>query len=300
MYCMYKNSRPEGLIESEVIIDAINIVKESILVLDEGFAILFANEAFYDRFAVLKKNTIGKKIFSIGGGQFNIPKLKQLLEDVEKLEGSFEDYEITHEFPKIGVKAILLSAKKLITKRGLILVTIADVTESNAAKSRLEQSEVRYRKLFETAQDGILLIDPGTEKIIDANPFLLKMIGYSLDETVGKKLWEIGTFSDIKATKEIFSELQSKGYARYESLPLKAKDGREIEVEFVSNSYYINELKMIQCNIRDITDRKKLEKKEQVYLEGLERINKFMVGRELKMVELKEEIKKLKKEIASN
>jgi len=134
---------------------------------------------------------------------------------------------------------------------------------------KLITSEVRYRKLFETAKDGILLIDPLTEKVIDANPFLLEMIGYSLDDVVGKKLWEIGAIKDIAASKELFKTLQKTGYAHYEGLPLQSKDGKEHEVEFVSNKYRIDGTQMIQCNIRDITLRKATEKKAGAYFEAL-------------------------------
>lgn len=164
---------------------------------------------------------------------------------------------------------------------------------------RLAVSEIRYRKLFETAKDGILLIDPATEKIIDANPFLLKLIGYSLDEIVGKKLWEIGAIKDIEVAKLMFQELQLKGYVRYEDLPIKSKDGKEHDVEFVSNKYAINGSEMIQCNIRDITDRKMAERKAKDYFDGLEKLNKMMTGRELKMAELKATIEELKEKLNS-
>jgi PAS domain S-box-containing protein len=163
-------------------------------------------------------------------------------------------------------------------------------------QDKLITSELRYRKLFETAKDAILLIDPLTEQIIDANPFLLEMIGYSLADVVGKKLWEIGAIKDIKATKALFKTLQDAGYAHYEGLPLQSKDGRKHEVEFVSNKYRLNGHMMIQCNIRDITDRVASEKKAAKYLEQLEATNKSMVGRECKMVELKKEIEKLEEE----
>ena len=142
--------------------------------------------------------------------------------------------------------------------------------ELEKIQHELIASEVRYRKLFETAKDGILLIDPVTEKVIDANPFLLTMIGYSLGEVIGKKLWEIGAIKDIEASKALFKTLQEKGYAHYEGLPLQSKDGEEHEVEFVSNKYRIDGSKMIQCNIRDITDRKAAEKKAAIYLKKLE------------------------------
>lgn len=172
-----------------------------------------------------------------------------------------------------------------------------EVEKEKETAHQLAISEVRYRKLFETAKDGILLIDPITEKIIDANPFLLEMIGYTLDEIVGSALWEIGTMKDVQATKLMFKELQEKGYVRYEDIPMQSKDGKKHEVEFVSNRYPVDGAEMIQCNIRDITDRKVAERRAATYLEGLEKLNKMMTGRELKMVELKATIEELKKEI---
>lgn len=123
----------------------------------------------------------------------------------------------------------------------------------------LEASEARYRRLFEAAQDGILILDADTGMINDANPFLIEMLGYSKEEILGKKLWEIGAFKDIKASQKSFLELQTKEYVRYEDLPLQTKDGRSINVEFVSNVYSVDQKRVIQCNIRDITDRKKSE-----------------------------------------
>lgn len=120
----------------------------------------------------------------------------------------------------------------------------------------LSASELRYRRLFETAKDGILILDAETGKITDANPFLVELLGYSLDEFVGAQLWDIGPFKDIKECKLAFAELQEKEYIRYESFPLETKDGRTIAVEFVSNVYELSPgTQVIQCNIRDITQR---------------------------------------------
>jgi PAS domain S-box-containing protein/putative nucleotidyltransferase with HDIG domain len=120
-------------------------------------------------------------------------------------------------------------------------------------------SELRYRRLFETAQDGILILDFKTGQIEDANPFLTQLLGYSRDELVGKRLWEIGAIIDKKSSLEAFAVLQDKGYIRYEDLPLMTKGGTIINVEFVSNAYGVNGDRVIQCNIRDITERKKVD-----------------------------------------
>jgi diguanylate cyclase (GGDEF)-like protein/PAS domain S-box-containing protein len=123
----------------------------------------------------------------------------------------------------------------------------------------LAESELRYRRLFEAAQDGILILDAKTGMITDVNPFLINMLGYTREEFVEKKLWEVGAFKDIEASKDAFEALQKNEFIRYEDLPLKAKDGHLVQVEFVSNVYQAGDEKVVQCNIRDITQRKHAE-----------------------------------------
>lgn len=123
----------------------------------------------------------------------------------------------------------------------------------------LKNSELRYRRLFEAAQDGILILDAGSGAITDVNPFLVNLLGYSREEFIKKKLWEMGAFKDIKASQDAFEALQKNEYIRYMDLPLRAKSGKLIPVEFVSNVYLAGEEKVIQCNIRDITERKYME-----------------------------------------
>jgi len=128
----------------------------------------------------------------------------------------------------------------------------------NIIKRKLKESEIRYRRLFETAQDGILILDSKTGQITDVNPFLENLLNYSKKEFLNKKLWEVGAFNNMKASKDAFKVLQSQGHLRYDNLPLERKDGSLVEVEFVSNSYMAAGTLVIQCNIRDVTERKRL------------------------------------------
>jgi len=123
-------------------------------------------------------------------------------------------------------------------------------------------SEIRYRRLFEAAQDGILLINAHSGQIEDANPYLLHMLRYSHEELLGKKLWEAGAFVDIAKSAEMFERLQLEGYVRYDDMPLKTKAGQLIGVEFISNAYDCDGVRVIQCNIRNTTDQRQAE--EQV------------------------------------
>lgn len=135
----------------------------------------------------------------------------------------------------------------------------------------LKESELRYRRLFEAALDGILLLNAETGMIEDVNPYLIQMLGYSREEFVEKKLWEVGAFKDVEASKVAFEALQENEYIRYEDLPLKAKDGSLVDVEFVSNVYLVGNEKVIQCNIRDITARRLTEEQLRQINVDLER-----------------------------
>jgi len=131
--------------------------------------------------------------------------------------------------------------------------------QNDRALAALRASESRYRRLFETARDGILLLNSDTGQIEDVNPYLVELLGYSYAEFLGKKLWEVGPFADRAESREMFAQLQAKGYVRYEDLPLKTKAEAEVPVEFVSNTYDCDGIKIVQCNIRNITERKQLE-----------------------------------------
>jgi PAS domain S-box-containing protein len=131
--------------------------------------------------------------------------------------------------------------------------------ETKNSLQALQASEIQYRRLFETAQDGILILNAETGLIDDVNPYMIDMLHYSLDEFVGMKIWEVSPFKDTVFNKEAFEELQDKGYIRYKDLPLETKEGKPIAVEFVSNVYKVNGDKVIQCNIRNITERKQAE-----------------------------------------
>jgi len=135
----------------------------------------------------------------------------------------------------------------------------SELAEQERIEHALKASESRYRRLFETAKDGILLLDAATGRITDANPFLQGLLGYTHDELLGKRLWEIGLFKDISASQDAFRELQRKEYIRYDNLPLETKRKEHIQVEFVSNVYPVDGMSVIQCNIRDITERQKVE-----------------------------------------
>lgn len=147
---------------------------------------------------------------------------------------------------------------------------IHDIKETEAA---LQISEVRYRRLFEAAKDGILILDFTNGVIVEANPFMSDLLGYSCESFRGKELWEIGLFKDRAANVAAVKALQETGYLRYEHLPLQSKAGATVEVEIVANAYREHDHQVIQCNIRDITERSRLEKLLQVQTRELEELH---------------------------
>ena len=142
--------------------------------------------------------------------------------------------------------------------------------ERAEAVDALRASELRYRRLFEAARDGILILDAETGMVVDVNPFMVELLGVTREVFLGKKVWELGFFKDVVANEANFTELQQKGYVRYEDMALEGYDGGRHEVEFVSNVYLANQVKVIQCNIRDISERKRAEEGLRRQAERLE------------------------------
>jgi PAS domain S-box-containing protein len=365
--------------------------REQLLLLDANLSVQAASKSFYAAFQVAPGHTVGKKLADLCDGQWNIPALLTRLRELPKLNGEFDDIELEHDFPVLGGRTLLVSARRLSAddaQGGMILLFIRDtsgqkraepeigafltlsrtildsigdavivtdpesrITFMNAAAEKLtgwtqnnalqknlsdifqivgeqssqavenpvarairegavvglanhtiliardgsewpiddsaapildagrlvgvvlvfhdvtnrrkteqnlEVSAVRYRRLFESAHDGILILDAVTGKVLDANPFIGGLLGYPREHFLGKELWEIGVFQDAEMSKSAMATLQKVGRIRYEDLPLQHKDGRHIPVEFVSNVYREGRQNVIQCNIRDITERKRL------------------------------------------
>jgi PAS domain S-box-containing protein len=162
-----------------------------------------------------------------------------------------------------------------------IVSYLSDVTweifQRKKTEEALVDSEKRYRRLFESAKDGILILDADTGKIVDVNPFLSQLLGCRQDELLGKHLWELSPFVTIAASKDAFETLKHKEYIRYDHLPLETVDGRIVEVEFISNVYLVDHTKVIQCNIRDNTERRQADAERERLLSAIEQADEMIV-----------------------
>ena len=247
--------------------------REPFLVLDRDLRVVSANRAFYKAFGVEQDTTENRFVYDLGEGQWNIPRLRELLEDVLPRDHSFEGFEVEHDFARgVGYKVLTLNARR-VRKPGnyseLILLGIEDITEGRQAKAAEVASELRYRRLFETAKDGILILDAESGKITDANAFMCGLTGRERKELLGKELYEIGMYKDVDENKAAFCELQRTGYLRHDHLPVQNKRGGTVEVEFVANVYTEGSKLVAQCNVRDISERSRLEKKIAKQAEAL-------------------------------
>src|SRR5487761_910590 len=230
------------------------------------------NPFLMDLVGFSRKEYLGKKLWEIGAFKDSEASKSAFLELQSKGYIRYENIPL-HTCSGGSVDVEFVSNVYVVDHKRVIQCNIRDITERRQAEAEviklnaeleqrvqaLQVSETRYRRLFETAQDGILIVDADTGQIDDVNPFLMDLVGFSRKEYLGKKLWEIGAFKDSEASKSAFLELQSKGYIRYENIPLHTCSGGSVDVEFVSNVYVVDHKRVIQCNIRDITERRQAE-----------------------------------------
>jgi PAS domain S-box-containing protein len=238
--------------------------QDAILILngDTG-EVIDANKFILDMLGYPLEYFVGKHLWELG---FIKDKFIALNAFTELKTNGYIRYENLPLETKDGQRfnVEFISNVYLVGDKKIIQCNIRDITDKKVIQEALQASETRYRRLFETAQDGILILDEETGKIIDANKFILDMLQYPLEYFVGKHLWELGFIKDKFIALKAFTELKTNGYIRYENLPLETKDGRSINVEFISNVYLVGEKKIFQCDIRDITNRKGVQDTLQI------------------------------------
>jgi PAS domain S-box-containing protein len=249
----------------------INTVREPLLVLDQNLRVVTVSRSFYDFFKVTPKETVGQLIYDLGNKQWDIPKLRELLETILPQKTSFDDYEVEHDFTTIGKRTMLLNARQIergSRKELIILLAIEDITERKQIEDILSNSEELYRHVFETASDGILLLEKGTGLIIHSNLGTKTMLGYSREECLGKNLWDIGVSLDTSDFPAIMHCLDRQGILNFDNIPVETRAGVNIFVDI----FLVERAKVVQCNIRDVSSRKQKE-------EDIQRLNRTLLAR---------------------
>ncbi len=234
----------EGMVET---------VREPLLVLDRDLRIQRATAAFYEMFGVLRGETEGRLLYDLGNGQWNDPRLRELLGLALFRNTSFLDFEIEHEFPHIGKRTIRLNARRIFPANDedrRVLLAIEDVTQPR------HDAEVRYKRLFETAKDGLLLFNAETKRVTDVNPAFLELTGFRRDQLVGKTLEDLECFHEAAPSTDFVARTNEQDVVWFDSVCLNSIEGRRIDVEIVANRYLVGRQEIVQANFRDVTQRK--------------------------------------------
>lgn len=239
---------------------------DAIVVYIENKIVYVNNECVCLMKASSKKQLIGKKVMQFvhpDSRKIVIERMKKvtkegiILPSIEEkficLDGSSVDVEVKSMSIKLGSKL----AVQLIAR---------DITERKESEKKIEESEEKYRRLFESSKDSILILNENSGAVVDLNPFVQNLFLYNKEELLGKKIYEIETFKKVISGINEFRKIRKKGYIRYDNLALKTKDGRVKYVEFILTTYFVNGKKLIQCNLRDLTERMELEEAKSGFL----------------------------------
>jgi two-component system, chemotaxis family, CheB/CheR fusion protein len=234
----------------------IETVREPLVVLDPDMRVQRATAAFYQTFLVSREETEGRFLYDLGNGQWNRPRLRELLGSALFKAEAFHDFEVEHEFPHIGRRTMRLNARRIPRRdpeQRTVLLSIEDVTE------RREIAEIRFQRLFETAKDGIIVVDVETETVEDVNPFYLRLTGFQREDFVGRTVGVMGDLLRVPQLTAIVAETRESEIVRHDDLQFTASNGTPVSVEIVANRYMVGGQPVVQLNVRDISARKEAE-----------------------------------------
>jgi two-component system CheB/CheR fusion protein len=257
-----KRSQMEAQEAREFAEAAIRTMRDPLIVLDADLGVMMANEAFYRTFRTGPDETEGRRVYDLGSRQWDIPRLRTLLEDILPRNAFFNDFEVVQDFPSIGRRTMLLNARQLRPGTGkprAILLAIEDVTERLESQAAVRASEIRYRRLFEALHEGILLVDPVSRRITDANACAQTLLGYEREQLLGKELWQVGLLGGEQRSHAAFRKLQLEDSFQAEEQVLRASDGSSSWVELSGSIYEEHGSKVIQFHLRDVGERKRGE-----------------------------------------
>lgn len=236
-------------------------ISDAVIVSNPDRLVTYLNTAAETLYGVPASDALGRHVSRLFKTQWDSPKSRSIAEAALLRLGAWrgELVQVTQDGRILNVESRVTMMREVAGIPGGALAVIRDVTERHRDDARVRVSEIRYRRLFEAAHDGVLLLDPATGRIIEANPFMTRMLNYPHEYLIGKELFEIGLLKDASASRDMFLKLRTESEVRYENLPLEGRDGKHQEVEVVANLYDEDGRSVIQCNIRDITVRKQAE-----------------------------------------
>lgn len=234
----------------------VETVREPLVVLDRDLRVQRATSAFYQTFLVSREETEGRFLYDLGNGQWNNPRLRELLGAALFKSEAFHDFEVEHDFPHIGRRTMRLNARRVPRRdpqERTALLAIEDVTE------RREMAEIRFQRLFEAAKDVILVIDAETQTVEDVNAFALQLMGFQREDLVGKRVTEVGELLRMPSLAMILADTSESEVVRHDDVSIKPPGGTVLNVGIVANRYIVGSQPVVQLNVRDNSARKAAE-----------------------------------------
>ena len=250
----------EVLAAKEYAENIVETVREPMLVLDAELKILSANHSFYSTFGVAPENTIGQFVYDLGSRQWDIPKLRVLLEEIIPNTSVFNGYEVEHDFPGLGPKTIVLNARVIIEQtdnRKLILLAMEDITERKRISDALNASAARLHLMFDRATDGIVMLS-GDGKLLEVNASFAQMHGYTQAEMASLHLRDLDTPEAVQKLPALLERVLAGETLNFEVTHYH-KNGHIITLEVSSSLIVASGERLIQAFHRDITSRKQVE-----------------------------------------
>ena len=244
----------------------VETVREPLVVFDGELRVQRANAAFYQTFKTSAEATEGRPLQEAAGGALDVPELRRLVEEELARVPRVEGVEITHGFPTIGTRTLLLNARRIARREGVadqILLAIEDITERSLAEARVRASEIRFRKLFEASSDGILLVDGETGRIADVNSALLELLEDGSEALVGQRLVDVGPLRALASTVRDAADATSDAATAPTHIALEQPDGRRVDVEVITSAYEAGPARLLIYNLRDVTERRRVEESER-------------------------------------
>ena len=246
---------------SESIVDT---VREPLIVLDQDLRVVTASRSFYEVFKVNHAETVGQLIYNLGNKQWDIPKLRELLETILPNQATFDDYEVEHDFPNIGIRTMLLNARRIPDppeKLKVILLAIEDITR----RKQIEECDVSLAAIVNTSVEGIIG-KTSRGDVVSWNKGAERIYGYTEKEMQGKN---IALLAPPGYEEEIIDQLQKLregGLIKNHETKRVRKDGEIIDISLSLSSIKDKEGKIygVSAIMHDITEQKKTKQMQRV------------------------------------
>jgi PAS domain S-box-containing protein len=240
-------------------------VREPVLVLDADLKIISANRNFYRTFKVTPNETLGSFIYDLGNKQWDITRLRELLEEILPKKETLDDFEVVHFFRDIGRKIMLLNAHRIYRKdigAQMILLAIEDITERKQLETEIQDAREYAENIVETVREPLVVLNSDL-KILTANHSFYDTFKVTPEETIGNFIYDLGNRQwDIPKLRVLFEEI----------LPHDTVfNGYEVEHDFLDigrKIILLNARQIFRENIgshiillamEDITERKRAE-----------------------------------------